>query len=124
MENKECVICFEDRNVFCDCHQCKGQICIQCYEKIWKCPFCRIQLNGDDNEQSSNDNTLIEHFNPTFVIEDDYIEHYENMLEYDENDLLNSIDLQELQDYFDNHDIEAGSDISNITPIYYSYNVY
>jgi len=37
----ECNICFESKNDYVECNQCKQTICLNCFESITICPYCR-----------------------------------------------------------------------------------
>ena len=36
-----CGICLTIKENTCGCTQCNGVVCIDCYNNIEKCPFCR-----------------------------------------------------------------------------------
>lgn len=42
--SKECDICYEEKSDFYGCIQCRNEYCLHCYDRIEKCPFCRISL--------------------------------------------------------------------------------
>lgn len=42
-----CDICYEDRETYAaPCTQCQKSICTECYEHVFRCPFCRFPVEG------------------------------------------------------------------------------
>ena len=42
----ECIICYNEKNTdYYFCNHCHRNICMTCYNILYKCPFCRISYN-------------------------------------------------------------------------------
>jgi hypothetical protein len=56
---KECRICVEKQQHFIPCNLCKQDWCLECDKKIFKCPFCRYQIQGREEQEIQRANEQI-----------------------------------------------------------------
>ncbi len=43
--NKNCAICLNYYDDHINCNQCNKSVCLICYTKIDKCPYCRLKYD-------------------------------------------------------------------------------
>lgn len=52
---QSCDICYTDQNQFKKCSKCSHEICLDCFKRVEKCPYCRSYLKYILLEQLVND---------------------------------------------------------------------